>query len=125
MKQAPGISFLEYKILNAANSHLIPDVKGSSVVTSTTTIVKGSDIAKIQLTFKVVENNVNADFISNFLNVIRLHLLFRVTFTSRKVSVIGSEDYKPNITFKQIPGEKPGDFVGYIFEVAWDHPLFV
>ena len=125
MKQAPGISTIEYKILNAQDHHLIPDVKGASVVIPTTAIVKGSDVAKIQLTFKVVENNDNAEFISNFLNVIRLHLLFRVTFVSQKIAVIGSEDFKPAITFKQIPGEKPGDFVGYIFEVSWDHPLFV
>jgi len=125
MKQAPGIQKIEYKILGSQTIHEIPCVKNKSTCDATTDIVKGSDISTIKLSFKVVENTENATFIADFLKNIRQLLLFRVYFTSEKVSVVGSKDFRTTVKIKQDPGEKAGDFVGYFFEVSWSHPLFM
>ena len=125
MKQAPGIDRIEYKILGSGTIHPIPAVKDKSLIDADTEKIKGSDVAKVKMIFRVVENDANNTFITTFLQNIRQHILFRVYFQSGKVSIIGNEDYMPIIKTQQKPGEKPGDFVGYIFEVTWSHPLFL
>jgi hypothetical protein len=125
MKQAPGVDRIEYKVLGSATIHPIPAVKDKSSVDADTEKIKGSDTAKVKMVFRVVENDINKTFLASFLNNIRQHLLFRCYFKSGKVSTIGNEEYMPIIKLQQKPGEKAGDFVGYIFEVTWSHPLFM
>jgi hypothetical protein len=124
MKQAPGIEKIEYMILGSTIKHLIPDVKGKSTYESNTDEIKGSSVNKEQMSFRVVENNMNAPFISEFSNNMSQHLLIICSFKSGKILIIGSEDYKPAIKIKQTPGATAGDFVGYIYEVSLVRPLF-
>lgn len=125
MKQAPGILSIQYKVNGSNTIHDIPAVSEKSTIVAPNENTKGGMVTKVKLSFRVVENDDNATFIAAFLQNIRQNLLYRVYMKSGKVNVVGNNDFATVTEMTQNPGEKAGDFIGYIFEVTWTHPLFV
>ena len=125
MKQASGISKIEYKIIGSSEIHTIPFVKEKAKCPASVENTKSGEVSKVRLQFKVIENQANMDFIYKFLKNYRQLLLFRCTFISGLVRVVGSEDHRCKVELSQETGEKPGDFTGYNIDVLWVHPLYL